>query len=177
MDYQNHQAAAEAMLFVYGEPLEIKRMAGLLSISEEEAKAAVANLGKSLEDSQRGLTLLFNNNRVQLATKKEFHSLAEALIKSEFEENLTPAALETLSVVVYLGPVSRPKIDYIRGVNSSYTVRNLMLRGLIERVSDGKSGNAFLYQASFDLLKHLGISRISELPDYGKYKELAEKTS
>lgn len=171
---KNYCPAIEAMLFVYGEPLEIKTISEFLEIGEEETKTAISDLKKKLNEDEGGLVLISQGNRVQLATKPEFSALAEKMIKSEFEESLTPAALETLAVIAYLGPVSRPKIDYVRGVNSSYTIRNLMLRGLIERVSEDKSGNAFLYQASFDMLKYLGISRVEELPDYGRYRELIE---
>lgn len=168
--------ALEALLFINGEPLEIKKIARLLNSNEEEIKTVLNQLGENLKNEDRGLTLVFQDNRVQLATKPEFSNLVESFVKDEFEENLTPAALETLSLVAYLGPISRPKVDYIRGVNSSYTVRNLMMRGLIERVPDVQSGNAFLYQVSFDMLKHLGISKTDDLSEINRYKELIRET-
>ncbi len=168
-------ASIEALLFVHGESLEIKKIAQILNESESSIKTALENLNEILKD--RGLTLIFSGNRVQLATKPEFAPFLENFIKNEFEENLTPAALETLSLVAYLGPISRPRIDYIRGVNSAYTIRNLMMRGLIEKVLDAKAGNSFLYQASFDLLKYLGISRSEDLPEFEKYKSLISETA
>ena len=77
-----------------------------------------------------------------------------------------------MSIIAYSGPISRADIEYIRGVNSSFTIRNLLLRGLIERTVDPKRANAYIYSASFDLIKRLGLSGISELPDYEKYRQM-----
>lgn len=158
-------ASIEAILFSYGEPMEIKKISGLLKISEDETKQAIEELQKNLESENRGLKLIFNGEQVQLATKPEFSGFLEEFIKEEFKENLTPAALETLALIAYLGPITRAKIDYFRGVNSSFTIRNLMMRGLIERVE-----GSYQYQASFDLIKHLGLSKMEELPEYSKFK-------
>ena len=98
--------------------------------------------------------------------------LLEEITKQEFTEALTPASLETLSIVMYSGPISRADIEYIRGVNSSFTLRALLMRGLAERETDPKRGNAYLYKASFELLRHLGLSKNEDLPDYPKYKDL-----
>lgn len=169
----NLSGAIEAMLFIHGEPMEIKKITKLLNCSEEEVRISLNGLAEDLKNSSRGLFLIFKEDRVQLATKPELAPLVESFVKSEFEESLTPAALETLSLIAYLGPISRAKIDYLRGVNSSYSVRNLLLRGLVERSSDPQRGNVYLYQLSFDLLKHLGISSIKDLPEYQKFKDLA----
>lgn len=171
-DMGNYTGVLEAILFINGEPMEIKKLAKLLNCNENEVKLSLNKLAESLKENYRGLNLIFQEDRVQLTTKPEFASMIETLIKGEFEENLTNAALETLSLIAYFGPISRAKIDYLRGVNSSYSVRNLMLRGLVERSSDPNKGNVFLYKPSFDLLKYLGLSNISELPDYQKYQNL-----
>lgn len=164
--------AIEALLFVNGDPLEVKRMAKIIGVSEDEIKAAIKSLEVDYSRAEKGLKLIINGDRIQLVTKPEFANLLEGFIKEEFDENLTPAALETLSLIAFLGPISRPKIDYFRGVNSSYTVRNLLMRGLVERFQDSKNQHIILYRTSFDLLKHLGISKIEELPDYQKYQSL-----
>lgn len=172
-------AAIEAILFVYGEPLEIKRVAKILAIKEAEVETALGELSDKLKDESRGLTLIREdpgalNKKVQLATKKEFTPLLENFIKEEFKENLTPASLETLSLIAYLAPVSRSEIDYYRGVNSSFILRSLLLRGLIDRFLNPQKGNVYLYQPSFDLLKYLGISKIEELPEYEKFRGMIQ---
>ncbi len=164
----------EALLFIYGEPIEIKKLGKILGIKEEEVKAGLMALEEELKRTERGLALVQDKGRIQLVTKPEFSKLLEDLTKEEFTEDLTPAALETLSIVSYAGPISRADLEYIRGVNSSFILRALLMRGLIEREVDSKRANAFVYTASFDLLKKLGLSKNSELPEYQKYKDLVK---
>ena len=165
-------AALEALLFVHGDPLDVKKIGVVLQAEPQVIEEAIASLAGQLEHFERGLMLVRQGARVQLATKPTFALLVEGLIKDEFEEKLTPAALETLSLVAYLGPISRPRIDYLRGVNSSYSVRNLLMRGLIEKASDPQQPHSVTYRASFDLLKYLGVGSIEDLPDYQKYKTI-----
>lgn len=164
----------EALLFIYGEPIEIKKLAKIFGVKEEEIKSGVAALEEELKKEERGLTLVEDKGRIQLATKPEFSKLLEDLTKEEFAEDLTPAALETLSIVSYAGPISRADLEYIRGVNSSFILRALLMRGLVEREPDPKRPNAFVYTASFDLLKKLGLYKNSDLPEYQKYKDLVK---
>lgn len=168
-------AALEALLFHYGDPIAPKKIAEVLGMKEPQAEALVETLAKALAaDPARGLMVLKSGREVQLVTKPEMQGICKAIIKEEFHEELTPAALETLSLIAYLGPVSRPTIDYIRGVNSSYTVRNLMMRGLIERSQEEK-GHAFAYRTSFDFLKHMGLASVEELPEYAVYRDIFSK--
>ncbi len=175
LDNQKIIAAIEALLFVYGEPLEIKRIAKILKTNEAAVKDAVKNLEEGYLSENRGLKLVSFGDEVQLATKPDFASLLEDFIKEEFKEILTPAALETLSLIAYLGPISRSQIDYYRGVNSSFIVRSLLIRGLVERSTDPKRANVYLYAPSFDLLKYLGLSKVEDLPEYEKFKTINNK--
>lgn len=173
--------AVEALLFAYGEPMELNKIAKLLKTDKEKIKLAVADLEEALKKEDRGLKLIFSGSpageRVQLATKSEFSSLLESFVKEEFREQLSPASLEALALISYLGPLSKAQIDYYRGVNSSFILRSLMIRGLIERFLDSQKSNVYLYQASFDLLKYLGISKIEELPEYQKYRQINNLTN
>lgn len=165
-------AAIEALLFVYGEPMEINKISKLLKVKDEEVKMSLDELAKDFEDGDRGLRLIFSGNQVQLATKPEFSHLLENFIKEEFKEQLSPAALETLSLIIYLSPLSKSQLDYYRGVNSAFILRSLLIRGLIERFPDPKRSNIYIYQSSFDLLKYLGISKVEELPEYEKLRTI-----
>lgn len=172
----NLTAALESLLFIHGEPLELKKIAGFLEVKPEELEEIINNFENLLKnDKSRGLTLNRLDNRIQLSTKPDFHKLAEKVIKEEIRETLTPAALETLSVVAYNGPIARSIVDYLRGVNSGYILRNLLVRGLVERYPDPQRPYIFLYNISFDFLKHLGLTKQEDLPEYQKYKGLAEK--
>lgn len=166
-------AVLESLLFVYGEPLTAKKIGQLLEIREDEVQTAVKLLEEKLKnDSDSGLMVSQTNGQIQLTTKPEFHYLGEKIVKEEFREELTPAALETAAVLAYAGPLPRSLIDYLRGVNSNYILRNLLVRGLVSRFPDPQRPHIFLYSISFDFLKHLGVAKPEDLPDYQKYREL-----
>ncbi len=168
-------AQIEALLFIYGEPLEFKKIAKILKLGVEEVEAAVKQLGGDLRSGNRGLALVFDKEKVQLTTKPELSSLMETVIKEELRESLTPAALETLAIVAYAGPMTRAEIDYIRGVNSSFSLRNLSIRGLIDRGFDPHRGNVYIYRPSLEFLKFIGVSRPEDMPEYEKFRQLVEK--
>ncbi len=163
----------EALLFYYGEPLDVKKISKILEIKENVCNTLIEELTAKLSsDEKSGLMLLKHGDFFQLATKPDLAWLGQKLIQEEFKEELTPAALETLSIVAYLGPVSRSTIDYVRGVNSSFILRSLLVRGLVTREVQAERKNAFDYKTSVDFLKHLGLSRIEDLPEYEKYKNI-----
>jgi len=166
-------AALESLLFIYGEPVTLEKTAKFLEVRPAELEELVNSLENKLKtDNSRGLMLSRLTNQIQLTTKPDFHKLGEKIVKEEIKETLTPAALETLAIVAYCGPLPRSKVDYFRGVNSGYTLRNLLVRGLIERQPDPQRSYVFLYNVSFNFLKHLGLASQEELPEYLKYKEV-----
>jgi len=172
---KNKLAGLEALLFIYGEPIETKKLAKILEISESELKEYIILLENELAREERGLSIIQDKGKIQLATKPIFSKLLEEVTKQEFAEALTPAALETLSIIAYAGPISRADIEYIRGVNSSFILRMLVMRGLVEREINPKRANAYVYSASFDLLRYLGLSNAIDLPDHDKYKDLVSR--
>ena len=133
---------------------------------------ALENLEKNLKG--RGVTLIKNDGAVMLGTTPETAIIIEKLIKDELDKDLGKAGLETLSIVIYRGPIKRSEIDYIRGVNSSYILRNMVMRGLVERVSIPES-RSFVYKPTFELLAYLGVSCVEELPEYGSVNVEMEK--
>lgn len=173
-------AELEALLFVHGEPLAFQKIGKMLKLETEAVRELVLAYEALLRAGDRGLLLVTSRDRVQLATKPQFARILEAFLKEELAEELTPASAETLAIVLYLGPLSRSRIEYYRGVNSLFTLRNLLIRGLVERFPDPERPLSFLYEASFALLRHLGISRKEDLPEYEKFRSFeqsfAEKT-
>ncbi|MGC9603606.1 MAG: SMC-Scp complex subunit ScpB [Minisyncoccia bacterium] len=169
----NTVSALEALFFYYGEPLDVKKISKLLGIKESDCDALIEELSLKLRsDEKSGLTLVKHGNFFQLATRPELAWLGQKLIQEEFKEELTPAALETLSIIAYLGPVPRSTVDYVRGVNSSFILRSLLVRGLVNREVQATRKNTFEYRVSFDFLKHLGLEKIEDLPEYEKYKNI-----
>lgn len=168
-------SALQALLFIYGEPMEVKKAASTLEVKPAEIEEAAKVLAQQMIDNKSGLAVVFYDGKIQLTTKPEFSQLLEKIVKSELNEALTPAGLETLSIVAYSAPVSRAEIDYIRGVNSTFILRNLLLRGLIDRENDPKRANAYIYKPSFDFLKHIGVTRVEDLPEFEKFSKLTQQ--
>lgn len=168
-------AKLEALLFIQGEPLTLKKIAVVLELEKGEVEKIVEELKKQLEEDSRGLTLVSDGEKVQLATKPQFGKILEDFVKEELSEDLTPASLESLAIVAYFGPISRARIEYVRGVNSIFILRSLLLRGLVERFPDPDRPNAFLYRPTFEAWRHLGMKGKEDLPDFGKYEELLRK--
>jgi segregation and condensation protein B len=101
--------------------------------------------------------------------------MIEELQKEELSRDLGRAGLETLTIILYKGPISRREIDYIRGVNSGFILRNLLIRGLIERAESQTGERSFSYKPTLALLEYLGISKRDDLPEYEvAFKKLEE---
>ena len=158
----------EAILFWKGEPMKLKKLAEMFGVSIEDIKFAINTLKENLQN--RGVALIEKEDEVMLATAPEFSTIIENLTKEELSRELGKASLETLSIVLYQGPIKRSEIDYIRGVNSQFILRNLLVRGLIEKITDPKDARTFVYKPSFELLAHLGVRNIEELPEYDSVK-------
>jgi segregation and condensation protein B len=157
-------AKIEAILFWKAEPVATKKLAQLLGVNAIALKDGLAALENSLKG--RGVTLVQTDEEVMLGTAKELSPLIEQLTKDELTRDLGKAGLETLSIVLYQGPISRADIDYIRGVNSQFILRSLLIRGLVERVDNPADARSYLYKPTLDLLSHLGVSKIADLPEY-----------
>src|SRR3989344_3945726 len=162
-------AKIEALLFNKNEPLKFEWLAKVLGQNIENIKLAIQELHNKLSD--HGIVLVEANDTVSLGTHPTMSGLIEKLTKEELNKDIGKAGIEALSIVLYKFPVSRTSIDYIRGVNSQFIVRNLLTRGLIEKLPDSKDGRSYLYRPTLSLLSHLGIARIEELPNYLETRE------
>ncbi|MDB5239038.1 MAG: scpB [Candidatus Parcubacteria bacterium] len=158
----------EALLFWKAEPVALKKLASLLGADLADVKTAIAELDAALRG--RGLSLVRTEDEVMLGTAKEAAPLIEQLTKDELARDLGKAGFETLSIVLYQGPISRADIDYIRGVNSQFILRALLVRGLVERVDNPGDARSFLYKATLDTLAHLGLGTLADLPEYEQVK-------
>ena len=154
----------ESILFFKNEPVKIKWLETTLKKSQEEVSEALIELKSAL--SGRGIVLMELDDKVALRSAPEYSETLSRLRKEELSRDLGKAGLETLSIILYRSPITRAEVDYIRGVNSTFIIRNLLVRGLIEKVSNPKDARSFLYQPTFSLLSLLGISNITELPEY-----------
>ena len=155
------------ILFLSGDPLPVVTVANILSSSPDEVKKELPNIKSSLVNI--GLDLLESNDGISIVTQKEQAPLVETFWKEELKGDLTPATLQVLTLVAYLGNGTREQISYIRGVQSSQSIRTLTVRGLISR-------NGEVCTLTGDALKQLGVTKVEELPDYQKlHTELLAK--
>lgn len=163
----------EAFLFWKGEPVTKKELAKVLNVGTDAVESALTELREVLHN--RGLALILKDEAVLLTTAPALSPLIEGLIKENLERDLGKAGLETLTLVLYYGPLTRSRIDYIRGVNSTFILRQLMIRGLVERIDNPNDARGFLYKPTFELLSFLGITEISELPNYTEVRTELEQ--
>ena len=154
----------EAVLFYKTEPITKKELSDIVSISPEEVEEAVAVLAERV--SSGATRLIDTGETVQLASAPEVKDTIEKLRREELAREIGKAGAETLAIVLYRGPVSRAQIDFIRGVNSGYILRNLQVRGLVERVAHQTRANTFEYIPTTALYAHLGITKKEDLPEY-----------
>jgi len=165
----------ETILFYKAEPTSREDLSEMLSHPLADIDAGITELSQKLEGDKRGIRLMEHTGSVMLATAPEASALIESIIKEELSRDLGKAASETLAIILYLSPIPRSRIDWIRGVNSTFILRNLMIRGLVDRISNPADERSFLYRPTFDLLGHLGVARVEEITDYEKIRaEIAQ---
>ncbi|HBR71403.1 MAG TPA: SMC-Scp complex subunit ScpB, partial [Candidatus Moranbacteria bacterium] len=157
MEKNKLKSVLESLLFVSGEPIKISKLAKIVEMKKEEVVEAISEISKKYREDESGLMIVEKEDEAQLVSSEKNVEYVERLVKNELEGPLSTAALEVLSIIAYRGPISKPEIESIRGVNCSYTLRNLSIRGLIERGNNPKDARGYVYSVSFDFLKKLGI--------------------
>jgi segregation and condensation protein B len=165
----------ESYLFFKGEPVSIKKLGKVFGVKDEQLEEGLANLKESLFN--RGIVLMrLDDDKVSLGTHPEMSEFFKEMRKEELSKDLSKASLETLSIVLYKENVTRADIDYIRGVNSSFILRNLSIRGLVEKESHKDDSRKFVYKPSLELLSFMGVTERKELPRFEEIqKQLEEK--
>jgi len=159
---------AEAFLFVEGGSLTLRKLGDLLEVKEAALKEALQELSKRLEDG--GLTLILSETEVTLAVSSDASQALEKAYEKELGREIGDAGLEVLAILLYQGASTRSQIDYIRGVNTSSTIRTLLSRGLVERSGNPQDAREYLYRPTSELLAHVGIESAERLPEYAQVK-------
>lgn len=165
----NELAILEGLLFIAGDDgLTIKKISEILEIDENKVQKLLSSLQKEYENSNRGIRISFLANRFKLTTKKEHISYYKKLVKEKISEPLSQAALETLAVIAYNEPITRVKVDELRGISSTFIIRKLMAKDLIKVC--GKSdlpGHPNLYKTTNEFLDYFGLASLEDLPNIG----------
>lgn len=157
-------AALEALLFVASGPVSITQLAEALGRNNNEINSGLTLLNEKLS-SNSGLSLQWHKNKIQLTSSPQYGELIEGFLGLEASSRLSRAAVETLSIIAYKQPATRPQLDSIRGVNSDGVIKSLLSKGLIEEVGRAEGpGRPIIYGTTPEFLQHFGINSLDELP-------------
>ncbi len=159
----------EAILFVANKPLTAKALAKILEADTVAAQTALDELINSHKES--GIVLLQSSEGYQLASNPKNSTAVKNFLNMELREKLTDATVEVLAITAYRQPISKAEIEAIRGVNSQYSLRSLLMRGLIEKTPNPSDARSFLYQTTTEFLMHLGLKSVKDLPEFEKLVE------
>ena len=161
----NHLAKIEALLFVSSGLVSINQLSKALEMSESEVEGALADLETHYKMGGHGLRLMRIKSRVQLTTDGRLSQTVEDFLGLEATATLSQAALETLAIIAYKQPITRPEVDVIRGVNSDGVMRTLLSKGLIEEMGRAETpGRPIFYGTSPEFLQYFGLESLETLP-------------
>lgn len=163
----NTTSQIETILFVASKPLAVKKIAKVLQIAEDQVLSELEKLRQKYNSSDSGIIIVRNNEEWQMVSHPDNRAAAENFMKAEVSGELTRPQLETLTVISYCGPITKPELEQIRGVNCSLIIRNLMMRGLVKEVENSASLLP-TYEVTMDYSRHLGLNDLKELPEYDK---------
>ena len=165
MDTNELAHVIEGILFVAGEPVNVKDVQRALDVTEDETRRAIDALDSDYSFHRRGITLKRFGEHVQLSTRAEYAPYVERLLQPIQKQSLSQSALETLAVVAYRQPVTRLEIEAVRGVKCDYSVQSLVNKGLIQEVGRKETlGRPILYGTTDTFLSHFGLSSLEDLP-------------
>lgn len=162
----------EGFLFYKSAPQKKQLIIKIFDISEEDFVVSINILKERLKTG--ATRIVETDTEVHLVACAEMVPIIEAMRKNELKADIGKAGAETLAIILYQGPVSRADIDRVRGVNSSFILRNLLIRGLVERVHN-KDSNNYKFTISTSLLTHLGVTHKHELPDFARVSDVLEQ--
>ncbi|MDA0208085.1 MAG: SMC-Scp complex subunit ScpB [bacterium] len=164
-----YAAQLEALLYVAGGEVQKSRLQHQLDVTNDEFSDAVNALGHA-RSGDSGLHLIETEAGLKLVTNPAYAELIETGKKDDDESSLTKPQLETLTIIAYRGPITKPELEHIRGVNSSMILRNLLMRGMVDETESADHLHT-VYTISADMLQHLGLGSAKELPDYDRLHE------
>lgn len=163
----NLKSKIESILLVSSKPIEAKKIAKLTDAKTGEVAAALEELKQERNSADSGIHLIEQSGKYQLVTNPANAATVDSLVKEEVSGELTRPSLETLTIIAYRGPITKPEIEQIRGINCSVILRNLLMRGLIEERDDPQRLQP-VYSLTADFIRHLGIHSVEELPRYAE---------
>lgn len=155
----------EAILFAAAKPIKIVALQKILGLSQEIAREAVDDIAARYNVERSGIQLLEHEGSVQFVSNAASGEDVVKFLRVEASGPLTRPSLETLTIISYRAPITKPEIEIIRGVNCSLIIRNLLIRGYIEERQDAQRLQP-VYILSHDFLRALGVKRVEDLPEF-----------
>ena len=167
---ENLEKVIEAVLFALGRYISFDELSSTLKVDKEEVKEALKKIEKRY-NSDEAIELVYIRNGVQLVTNHKYYNYVSLFVENTKKESLSPAALETLTIIAYNPKITKSDIEKIRGVNSDFAVSRLLECGLIEEVARlNLPGRPAVYSVTDEFLKSTNISSVEELPEFGKIR-------
>jgi segregation and condensation protein B len=175
MEQEPKRQIIEALIFASDEPLSGRQISDILAstedggpklrVKEDEVLGAIRELNAEYVRQNRSFRVIQVAGGYQFATMPDYASWLGRMVKEKAKRKLTQATLETMSVIAYKQPVTKPEVEAIRGVNADYAIQKLMERGLVTIVGRAATaGRPLLYGTTSDFLRHFGLNDLSELP-------------
>lgn len=159
----------EAVLFAAAKPIKLSDLRKHLDVSEEVVREAIDDIAARFNVEGSGIHLMEQNGSVQLVSNANVGEAVAKFLKKEASGPLTRPSLETLTIIAYRGPITKPEIEMIRGVNCSLILRNLLIRGFVTEEQDRERLQP-VYNVSHEFLQGIGVNRLDHLPDYETFR-------
>ena len=160
------KSAIESMMFIWGEPLNIKDVADVFGIEKKEVYECCKELMEEYEQEGRGIVIREVNKAFQFTTREENLPYIERLCTPVRHRKLSQSALETLAIVAYRQPVTKGEIESIRGIRCDRVMEGLIRKGLVRDMGRSESvGRPILYGTTDEFLRQFGFETIKDLPD------------
>lgn len=165
MDIKDIESVVEGLLFAAGDPVPLEKLAEILEQDKKTMRLILSNMAVSLQNSKRGIILRELDGSYQLCTRQEHAQYIQKLVEPRQKQALSQAAYETLSIVAYNQPITRARIEAIRGVNSDSAVSRLVERNLIREAGRlDAPGKPMVYETTEEFLRSFGFKSINSLP-------------
>lgn len=166
MDVKEIEGIIEGLLFVSGDTLSLEKISEILELDKKKTKIVIDKMIADINSSNRGIIIREINNAYQLSTRPEYFEYIRKLCETRQKQSLSQAAFETLSIIAYNSPVTRAKIESIRGVNSDSALTKLLERNLIRELGRMDApGKPILYETTEEFLRCFGFNTLKDLPE------------
>jgi segregation and condensation protein B len=176
-DTKQIESIIEGLLFACGERVSLDKLSKILNLEKQKAKTIITNMTYHYNNSSRGIMIREINNGYQLCTKPEIYEFIKVAFEPKKNQGLSSASYETLSIIAYNGPITKSKIEKIRGVNSDNAVSKLLERSLIKEAGClDAPGKPILYDVSEEFFRKFGISSKAGLPSL-EVSEIVEQST